>query len=350
MRQYVKRVVLLFLGLSLVTFGIGCRDIGSMVSSRPDKRMKVALVFDSGGRGDGSFNDMAYAGLEQAQQKYGDKIMIDYYEPSAGGDNREMLLRLASESKCDLVIGVGFTFSDCIPKVACEFPSVKYSVIDASIPGLNPESNVTCLLFREQEGSFLMGAAAALSSHTGKIGFVGGMICPLIEKFEAGYLAGARYVNPSITVMTDYIGTDLSAFANLDKGQSLATRQYQSGCDIIYHASGASGLGVMHAAALQNKLVIGVDADQSLTALPEEHPFIFTSMVKRVDTAVFSTIQQSFEGKLKGGYMEFGLIEGGVGYAQNQYNQNNISGIIPQLEKIKAEIISGQIQVPEKRG
>jgi basic membrane protein A len=319
-----------------------------MVSSRPEKRMKVALVFDSGGRGDGSFNDMAYAGLVQAQQKYGERITVNYFEPSAGGDNREMLLRLASESKCDLVIGVGFTFSDCMPKVAREFPSVKYAVIDASISGLNPDSNLTCMSFREQEGSFLMGAAAALSSLTGKIGFVGGMTSPLIEKFEAGYIAGARYVNPSILVITDYIGTDLSAFANLDMGQSLAISQYQSGCDIIYHASGASGLGVIHAAALQKQLVIGVDADQSINASQEERPFLLTSMVKRVDTAVFSAIQQAFEGKLKGGYVELGLKEGGVGYAQNQYNQAKISGIIPQLEKIKADIISGQIQVPEK--
>ncbi|GAV23778.1 BMP family lipoprotein [Carboxydothermus pertinax] len=313
------------------------------------KKVRVGLVFDVGGRGDKSFNDAAYAGLERAQKEFGDKIEVKYLEPSAGGENREQLLRLLAQDKYDLVFGVGFMFTDAIAKVAKDFPQTKFALIDGYVPDLKEDSNISCLLFKEHEGSFLVGAAAALKSKTGKIGFVGGMQIPLIEKFEAGYIAGAKYINPKIVVLSDYIGTTGDAFKDPVKGKELALKQIKNGADVIYHASGASGVGVIEAAASQKKLAIGVDSDQSLTAPEAQRPYILTSMLKRVDTAVFDTIKSMVENNFKGGYQEFGLKEDGVGYAVNEYNKDLIADIKPKLEEIKTKIINGEIKVPTSK-
>ncbi|ABB15313.1 BMP family lipoprotein [Carboxydothermus hydrogenoformans] len=313
------------------------------------KKIKVGLVFDVGGRGDKSFNDAAYAGLERAQKEFGDKIEVKYLEPLAGGENREQLLRLLARDKYDLVFGVGFMFTDAIAKVAKDFPETKFALIDGYVPDLKEDSNITCLLFKEHEGSFLVGAAAALKSKTGKIGFVGGMKIPLIEKFEAGYIAGAKYINPNIQVLSDYIGTTGDAFKDPVKGKELTLKQIKNGADVIYHASGASGVGVIEAAASQKKFVIGVDSDQSLTAPEAQRPYILTSMLKRVDTAVFETIKSMVENNFKGGYKEFGLKENGVGYAENEFNKDLIADIKPRLEEIKTKIINGEIKVPTSK-
>lgn len=310
------------------------------------KKIKVGLVFDVGGRGDLSFNDSAYAGLERAQKDFGDKIEVKYLEPSQGGENREQLLRLLAEDGYNLIFGVGFMFTDHIKKVSQEFPDVKFGLIDGNIEGLDEKSNVACLQFKEEEGSFLVGAAAALKSKTGKIGFVGGMKIPLIEKFEAGYMAGAKFVNPKVEIISDYIGTTGDAFKDPVKGKELALKQFKAGADVVYHASGASGIGVIEAATAEKKFAIGVDSDQSLTAKEEQRPYILTSMLKRVDVAVYDTIKDYVEGNFKGGYKVFGLAEDGVGYAVNDYNKNMISDIIPKLDEIKEKIVKGEIKVP----
>lgn len=310
------------------------------------KKIKVGLVFDVGGRGDLSFNDSAYAGLERAQKEFKDKIEVKYLEPSAGGENREQLLRLLAEDGYNLIFGVGFMFTDHIAKVSKEFPDVKFGLIDGFIEGLDEKSNVACLQFKEEEGSFLVGAAAALKSKTGKIGFVGGMKIPLIEKFEAGYMAGAKYVNPKVEIVSDYIGTTGEAFKDPVKGKELALKQFKAGADVVYHASGASGIGVIEAATAEKKFAIGVDSDQSLTAKEEQRPYILTSMLKRVDVAVYDTIKDYVEGNFKGGYRVFGLAEDGVGYALNDYNKNMISDITAKLDEIKDKIVKGEIKVP----
>ena len=304
------------------------------------------MIFNVGGRGDNSFNDMAYAGLERAMQEFGDKVTVKYFEPSSGGDNLELLLRLQGQSKANLVIGVGIMFADPIKKVARDFPNTKFAVIDGFIPNITTESNITCFQFREQEGSFLMGAAAALKSNNGKVGFVGGMLNPVIERFEAGYIAGAKHINPQIIVLSDYIGTNAGAFVNPDKGNELALNQYANGANIVYHASGASGLGVIAAAESQKKLVIGVDSDQSLTSPIEQRHYILTSMIKRVDTAIYDAIKLAVNKELKGGYEEFGLKEGGIGYAENEYNKALLADIKNKLEETKTNIIDGSIKVP----
>jgi len=312
----------------------------------PPKKLKVGLVFDVGGRGDKSFNDMAFAGLEKGSKDFADKIEIKWLEPAAGGENREQLLRLLAEDKFDLIFGVGFLFTDHIAKVAKEYPNVKFGLIDGFVADLKADSNISCLLFKEQEGSFLVGTAAALKTKTNNIGFVGGMKIPLIERFEMGYMAGAKYVNPKIQIQSEYIGTTGDAFKDPVRGKELALKQFNKGADVVYHASGASGIGVIEAATSKKKFAIGVDADQTLTAKPEQQPYILTSMLKRVDVAVYNTIKALVEKKFEGGYKVFGLAEDGVGYAVNDVNKEMLKDIQPKLEEIKKKIVSGQIKVP----
>jgi basic membrane protein A and related proteins len=305
---------------------------------------KVGLVFDVGGRGDLSFNDMAYSGLERAVKTYSSRLMTKYLEPTAGGQNREELLRLLAEGKYDLIIGVGFLFTDSVTKVAKDFPAAKFAIVDGCPD--TAVANVACLLFKEQEGSFLIGALAGMFTKTNKAGFVGGMKIPLIERFEAGYTAGAKYVNPKVTVYVDYAGTTGEAFKDPVKGKELALAQYDRSADVIYHASGATGIGVFEAAVARNKTAIGVDADQSLTVQATQRPHILSSMTKRVDVAVFDTIQALLNGSWKPGPQVFGLKEGGVGYAVNQYNKARLSAFVPKLEALKKDIIAGKIKVP----
>ena len=346
----LRKLIAVFLVVAMVGFVFaGCAkktEPSPQQQATAPKKVKVGLVFDVGGRGDLSFNDSAYAGLERAAKEFGDKIEVKYLEPSAGGENREQLLRLLAEDGYDLIFGVGFMFTDHIAKVAKEFPDAKFGLIDGYIEGLDENSNVVCLQFKEEEGSFLVGAAAGLKTQTNKVGFVGGMKIPLIEKFESGYMAGAKYVNPDVEIFSDYIGTTGEAFKDPVKGKELALKQFKSGADVVYHASGASGIGVIEAAAAEKKFAIGVDSDQSLTAKPEQRPYILTSMLKRVDVAVYSTIKDYVEGKFKGGYHVFGLAEDGVGYAVNQYNKDLISDIMPKLDELKEKIIKGEIKVP----
>ena len=341
--------VLLTAVMTLTLILAGCGQKQEAPKQEGPKKIKVGLVFDVGGRGDKSFNDAAYAGLEKAQKEFGDKIEVKFLEPAASGENREQLLRLLAQEKYDLIFGVGFIFTDSIAKVAKDFPGTKFGLVDGYIPDMKADSNVSCLLFREHEGSFLTGAAAAMKSKSGKIGFIGGMQIPLIEKFEAGYIAGAKYVKPDIVVLSDYIGTTGDAFKDPVKGKELTLKQLKNGADVVFHASGASGIGVSEAAVAQKALAIGVDSDQSLTATDAQRPFILTSMTKRVDVAVYDTIKALVGSSFKGGYQEFGVKENGVGYAENEYNKNLIGDIKGKLDEIKGKIVSGEIKVAPSR-
>ncbi|MDR7417593.1 MAG: BMP family ABC transporter substrate-binding protein [Armatimonadota bacterium] len=343
MRHVATRAAVLMLVWSLGMFLPG---LAPAASGAATGKMRIGMVYDVGGRGDLSFNDMAYAGLSRAQKEFAAKIEVKDLEPTAGGENREELLRLLAGEKYDLIFGIGFLFTDSITRVAKQFRGVRFGIVDGFI---DKEPNVASLLFNEHEGSFLVGAAAALKSKSGKIGFVGGMKIPLIEKFEAGYIAGAKYVKPSITVFSDYAGTTGEAFRDPVKGKELATAQYDRGADIIYHASGGTGIGVFEAAVAKKKWAIGVDADQSLTAKADQRAQILTSMMKRVDVAVYETIKDLVNNRYKAGVRGFGLKEGGVGYAVNQYNREQMKDIIPRLERLKRDIIAGKINVPSDR-
>jgi len=298
------------------------------------KTVKVGIVYDIGGRGDKSFNDAAYAGLQRAISTL--KVEGKDMEPGPGGANREELLRTLAEQNYDLVIGVGFLFTDAIIAVAKDFPKVKFAIVDGVVEGL---PNVSSLVFNEHEGSFLVGVIAGLMTKTNVIGFVGGMDMPLIHKFEVGYKAGAMYINPKVKVLINYIGVTGDAFKDPVKGKELALAQYKQGADIIYHASGASGEGVFEAAKETKKYAIGVDSAQSWI-MPDR---IITSMLKRVDVAVFETIKDVKEGKFKAGIRTFGLSNKGVDYEKTKLIP---LGVRSKVESINKDIVSGKIVIP----
>jgi basic membrane protein A and related proteins len=314
-----------------------------------DGAVNVGIVFDVGGRGDKSFNDGAYAGAERAMRELG--AHVRFVEPGEGSD-REAGLRLLAAEGMDLVIGVGFIFTDDLSVLAREYPNVAFAGVDYAVATdsagtvIQPPPNLAALKFREEEGSFLVGALAALVGDSKRVGFVGGMDIPLIHKFEAGYRAGVEHVCPDCTVIAQYAGATPEAFRNPGKGKELALSQYQSGVDVIFHASGSTGLGVFQAARERGKLAIGVDADQA-----EEAPGrVLTSMVKGVDAVTFDTIKRVKEGTFKGGIYSYGLAEGGVGYIDDENNRALISDAArARVEALKQEIISGAIRVPSTR-
>jgi basic membrane protein A len=322
---------------------------GGVVSAARTGGADVGIVLDVGGRGDKSFNDGAYAGADSASKTIGTNIR--FIEPGEGSD-REAGLRLLAAEGMDLVIGVGFIFSDDITNLAKEYPSVPFACVDYALAVdkagnvIPPPPNVAALKFREEEGSFLVGALAALVGKSKKIGFVGGMDIPLIHKFEAGYRAGVKQVCPDCEVIAQYAGVTPEAFKNPGKGKELALSQYQSGVNVIFHASGSTGQGVFEAARVTNKLAIGVDADQH-----DEAPgHVLTSMVKGVNAAVFDAIQRVQSGTFKGGIYSFGLKEGGVGYVYDDRNKSLIpDSAHTRVEQLKQEIIAGRIKVPSTR-
>ena len=314
---------------------------------------KVAIVYDIGGKGDLSFNDAAYRGLQAAKQDLGDQIEVADPSVNNEGSNRKEVVDGLVSDGYGLVIGVGFLFSEDIAKSAQESPDARFGIVDGFVDACTkPDTNVRCLGFKEHEGSFLVGAAAALKTKKNIVGFVGGQKGPLIERFQAGYEAGVQHVakeqGKDIKVLVDYAGVDAKAFQNPAKGRELATKQIGQGADVIYHASGLTGNGVIAAAAERKVYAIGVDSDQSLTAKPNERPWILTSMLKRVDTSVEKTIKDYAAGKFSSGVEALGLKEDGVGYALDEHNRALITPEMEQkLEQAKADIIAGKLQVQD---
>ncbi len=298
-------------------------------------------MFDIGGRGDKSFNDAAYAGLERARRDLG--VTFTTLETNEGSDREAQLRRLAA-GDAKLVFGVGFLFTDDIKALAREFPDKKFACVDYTVtPGDTLPPNLVALKFREEEGSFLVGALAGLLTKSGKVGFVGGMEIPLIRKFQAGYVAGVKAVNPRAQVLVKYAGTTGSAFRDPTKGKELALAEYQAGADIIFHASGSTGLGVFEAARELGRLAIGVDSDQ----YDEAPGAILTSMVKRVDTAVFDTIRELKAGRWSGGVHDFGLAERGVTWVYDDRNKALVPDAVKaRVDSLQAAIVAGTLRVP----
>jgi basic membrane protein A and related proteins len=343
------------LGLVVAACGGGSDDGGSAsTGGSTAEAKKVGVVYDIGGRGDKSFNDSAYAGLQAAEKEQGDKIQAKDVEPNPDGSNRKELLDGLADEGYGLIFGIGFLFSEDIAKSAAESPDTQFAVIDGFAESCTkPDQNLLCIGFKEEEGSFLVGAAAALKTKSDIVGFVGGQQGQgLIEKFQAGYEAGVKYIadkdGKSIKVLVDYAGNTPEAFRNPAKGKELALKQIGEGADVIYHASGGTGAGVIATAADKKVYAIGVDSDQSLTASPAEQKWILTSMLKRVDNAVQQTIGEYVDGTEKGGIKTFGLKEGGIDYAQNQYNKELLGDIPTTLDELKQKIIDGEIKVPTK--
>jgi basic membrane protein A len=311
--------------------------------------LDIGIVFDVGGRGDKSFNDGAFLGGLRAAEALGARVR--YIEPGEGSD-REAGLRLLAAEGMDLVLAVGFIFTDDVLTLAKEYPDVKFAGVDYAVAtdaDGNPlplPPNLVALKFREEEGSFLVGALAALVGGSKKVGFIGGMDIALIHKFEAGYRAGVQHVCPDCDVLVQYAGVTPDAFKNPSKGKELALSQYQQGVNIIYHASGSTGLGVFEAARSMNRLAIGVDSDQ----YAEAPGYVLSSMVKGIDEAVFRTAQEVQNGAFRGGIRQLGLAERGVGYVYDENNRAMIpDSVRTRLQSLEADIIAGRIRVPSTR-
>ena len=339
--------LLVLLGLNVVLL---LPRAGRVRSVSGDVRVRVGLVFDVGGRGDKSFNDAAYMGLERAQREV-PGVVAEYVEPGEGSD-RESAIRLLAARDFDLVIGVGFIFSDDLYALANEYPHTKFACIDyakfdANRAFVMPPPNMVALKFREEEGAFLVGALAALVSRdvlgAKTVGFVGGMDIPLIRKFDAGYHAGVLQVCPDCTVLSAYAGVTGDAFKNPQKGKELALEQFATGAKVIFHAAGSTGLGVFEAARQRRGLAIGVDSDQ----WAEAPGFVLTSMTKQMDVSVFDTVRDLANGKFVGGVREFGLREAGVDYIYDDHNRALIPDTVrAQVEALRTELIAGRLHAP----
>lgn len=306
-------------------------------------QVRIGLVFDVGGRGDRSFNDAAWRGVERARRELG--VHVETLEPSDGAD-REAGLRQLAAQRVDLVIGVGFIFSADLERLAREFPDVAFAGVDYAPTGEGTTPpNLAGLRFREHEGSFVVGAIAGLSTRSKIVGFVGGMKIPLIRKFEAGYEAGVKHVCPTCRVFSAYAGTEPKAFADPMLGQELAAAQYEGGADVIFHAAGKTGSGVIAAARARGARVIGVDSDQ----FHEAPCCMLTSMVKQVDVAVFDAAKQVVDGEFRGGLRELGLADDGVGFVADANNAALLPApIVERARAIAAQIVAGEIVVPDR--
>lgn len=363
MRKIVTLLVVLIL-VSMVF--VGCaKKTGTVMGT------KIGLVTDVGGRGDKSFNDSALRGLENwaagvkmvagegykplTDEEYRKSIedeapdLLDrgihkfdieplVLESKANEDYVPNLKKLAEEG-CKLVIGVGFMLTDAIKEVAPQYPNTYFMLIDGFIE--DPPPNVVCYLFNEHEGSFLVGALVGQMTKTNIVGFVGGMDLFIIHKFEAGYRAGVKTVNPDCKVLVGYTGN----FTNADDGQKIAKQQFDAGADIVYHASGACGLGVIKEAQARGEgyFAVGVDSDQDYLAPGR----VLTSMIKHVDYAVWLSIQSVVEGTFKPGHVFLGVKEGGVGLSPMKYTKDIIpKDVLDKVNKLKEMIAKGEFKVP----
>ncbi len=303
--------------------------------------VQVGLAYDVGGRGDQSFNDAAARGLDRAIDEFGvdsEEAEATDGEPESAREDR--LIQLA-DAGFDPIIAVGFAYSESVAKVAPQYPEVSFAIVDDAVA---TGGNIANLLFAEEQGSFLVGAAAAMKSKADHIGFVGGVEVPLIQKFEAGFIAGAQEVNPDIRVDTTYLTQppDFSGFGDPAKGKTAAAGMFDSGADVVYHAAGGSGSGVFQAANAAKGWAIGVDSDQYQTAGPLRD-VVLTSMLKKVDVAVYDYIKAYVDGKPLTGEQIYDLEANGVDYSTSGGFVDDISG---QLDDYKQQIISGEIKVP----
>ncbi len=316
----------------------------------------VGLTYDIGGRGDQSFNDSAAEGIDRAVTDLG--ITFTEAEPNADGSNRAELLQLQADQS-ELVVGVGFLFAGDVAAVAPENPDTNFAVVDDAMLDFEADppapvcDNCAGLTFAEEQGSFLVGVAAALNTETDTVGFIGGVGgFGLIEKFEAGFEAGVHAVDPEITIIPQYItqAPDFDGFVAPDRAREIALAMYEQGADVIYHAAGASGAGLFEAAAEQSETsgskvwAIGVDSDQYNTADAEVQEYILTSMLKRVDNAVYEITAAQAAGEFESGNVVYDLSVDGVGYSTS--GDFLAEDQIATIEDYKQQIIDGAIEVP----
>lgn len=318
----MKKVLALLLAVMMV---------GAMLAgcAQTEEKMTVGMITDTGGLGDQSFNDSAWAGMTRGEEEFGvEKKVLE----SDTADDYFPNLVAFSEEEADLVIGVGFLFNEAMAQAAEKFPEQKFALIDSVVEA----PNVASLTFAENEGSFLVGVIAGLKTETNKVGFIGGMKFPLIEKFEYGFRAGVKAANPEAEVFVNYA----DSFEDAAKGKEIALVQNQKGADVIYHAAGGVGVGLIQAAEEKGFWAIGVDQDQS--GLSPEH--VLCSMVKRVDNAVYQTIDAVVNDTFEGGVTVFDLKADGVGYSDNAGNLSE--DLKAAADKYADAIKEGKFAVP----
>ena len=307
----------------------------AMAAAAQAQEANPAVIFDLGGKFDKSFNQASYEGAERFKTETG----IEYEEFELQNDaQREQALRRFAERGHNPVIVTGFSYGSAMETVAPEFPDTDFVIIDMVVE----QPNVRSVVFKEEEGSYLVGMLAAMASETGKVGFVGGMDIPLIRKFACGYVQGVKDTNPEAEVFQNMTGTTGAAWNDPVKGGELAKSQIDRGADVIYHAAGGTGVGVLQTAADAGKLGIGVDSNQN-----HLHPgHVLTSMLKRVDNAVYDAMMDVKNGAFTPGVEVLGLKEDGVGYAVDGNNEALITPeMTEKVEAAKADIISGEITV-----
>jgi basic membrane protein A and related proteins len=360
MHRFVRHFAVPMVVFAVIATACSKNNTSSSGSPSPScpANFKVGLALDVGGRGDKSFNDAAYEGLQRA---ISDGLVCanntKYIAPDPNNldTSRDNNLKALAAAGYNLVEGVGFSFSNGVAKIAAQYPNVDFAVVDGFatfLPGGKNAPNVLDLNFTPNESSYLVGIAAAMQAkkdNSTNVGFLGGELIPLIQVFQAGYEAGVKSVDSSMTVQVCYIGSSTTAFNNPTAGQALSLKMYGAGADVIYHASGASGSGLFQAAAAQSKWAIGVDSDQYLSASPDQQPWILTSALKRVDTATYDTIKAAgaTPSAYKPGVQTFDLANDGVGYSASN-TQALTSDMISAMDTAKQAIIAGTIKVPTK--
>ena len=358
MRRFSKIAVVAFVGaLALTGCGSsGSGDGGSKAAADSCKAAqgdgpKVGLAYDVGGRGDQGFNDSAYVGMEQAIDEVDATCTEAKAVPDESESTREDRLRVLAEGGFNPIIAVGYIYSPSAAKVAADYPETNFAVIDGYSTTLAKPAleNLSDLVFTEEQGSYLVGVAAALKSKAKHVGFLGGVHGDLIKKFEAGYISGVKSVDPAIKIDIQYLTEDPSdaktGFENPAGGKAASTAMYEAGADIIYHAAGKSGLGLFDAVEIagEGKWAIGADLDQYQSVDKAQKPHILTSMLKRIDTAVFDFVKAFADDSVKPGFVAYDLKVDGVGYSKSG---GYVDDIADQIEAAAEKIKSGEIVVP----
>jgi len=366
MPKWLRALALPVVAFALVASACGSDDNSGSGSSTSasgggegcSSDIRVAVALDVGGLGDNGFNDLSKIGLDKA---ISDGLICQdntkFLEANSDGTNLDENTQALAEDGYDVVIGTGYAFSPGINAIAPDYPDTTFGIVDGfatcgTACKLDNDAeaipNVADLTFQEEQGSFLVGVAAALKAqelNCDTVGFLGGQTVPLIEKFQAGFEAGVAEIDKGITVNVEYIGDTTKAFDNPTEGEAISNKLYDDGACIIYHAAGDSGNGLFKAAAAQQKIAIGVDSDQHEVVSADQAKWIMTSMIKRVDTAVFDTIKEVADGSFKGGFEVFGLDTEGISYATSNPDLMG-QDIVDQVEAYKQKILDGDIKVP----
>jgi basic membrane protein A len=313
-------------------------------TSFSDPTPRIAIVYDQGGRGSAGFNELVWEGAKRAAEVFSAELKEVTAKPDDTAADREALLAELADARYDPIFVIGSTYASAVAKVAPQYPSIWFGVLD---DGTVDAPNVIGIQFNEEQGSYIVGAAAALTSKTGKLGFIGAVQGPLLQKDEAGFTAGARAANPRVKVQVVYLSRppDSAGSSNPAKARKAALRMYDTGADVVFAAAGDSGIGVIQAAHDRGLWAIGVNSDQYLTSDPSVRGTILTSMLKRADVATFTVAMEVATGVPKDGNNVFGLDRGGVGYSTSG---GFVDSIKAQLDDFAARIAAGEILVPTK--